>query len=96
MSDLEIQIENDQLRKLLNTAFDCGLNTMGAVGIGMASYKIVKDSLGVPMTKMAILKMALALTEGATVVQYLQDAKILPLYPFVKKKYINESTKPNF
>ena len=43
---------------LMNEAYDAGLVTLGAVGVGFASKKILKDRLGVPSTPLSIAKFA--------------------------------------
>ena len=69
---------------LLNEAFDAGLITLGAVGVGIASKKVIKDGLGVPSTPVGVIKLALAVAGGSILVQYLQKKKMLPNDP-VKK-----------
>ena len=70
---------------LMNEAYDAGLITLGAVGVGFASKKILKDGLGVPLTPMSIAKLAVAIAGGSILVQYLQKKDLLPNDP-VKKK----------
>ena len=41
---------------IMNEAFDAGLVTLGAVGVGFFSKRILKDGLGVPSTPMTIAK----------------------------------------
>ena len=69
---------------LMNEAFDAGLITLGAVGVGFVSKKVVKDGLGVPSTPVGVFKLALAVAGGSILVQYLQKKKLLPDDP-VKK-----------
>ena len=69
---------------LMNEAFDAGLITLCAVGVGFASKKVVKDGLGVPSTPVGVIKLALAVAGGSILVQYLQKNKFLPNDP-VKK-----------
>ena len=69
---------------LMNEAFDAGLITLGAVGVGFASKKVIKDGLGVPSTPVGVLKLALAVAGGSILVQFLQKKKFLPNNP-VKK-----------
>ena len=70
---------------LMNEAFDAGLITLGAVGVGFASKKILKDGLGVPSTPSSIAKLTVAIAGGSILVQYLQKKDLLPNDP-VKKK----------
>ena len=69
---------------LMNEAFDAGLITLGVVGVGFASKKVVKDGLGVPSTPVGVIRLALAVAGGSILVQYLQKKKMLPNDP-VKK-----------
>ena len=69
---------------LMNEAFDAGLVTLGVVGVGFASKKVFKDGLGVPSTPMGVAKLAVAITGGTLLVQYLQKKDLLPNDP-VKK-----------
>ena len=70
---------------LMNEAYDVGVVTLGAVGVGFASKKILKNGLGVPSTPMSIAKLAVAIAGGSILVQYLQKKDLLPNDP-VKKK----------
>ena len=70
---------------LMNEAFDASLVTVGAVGVGFVSKKALKDGLGVPSTPMGVFKLAVAITGGSLLVQYLQKQDLLPNDP-VKKK----------
>ena len=53
---------------LMSEAFDAGLITLGAVDVGFASKKILKDGLGVPSTPMSIAKLAVAIAGGSLLV----------------------------
>ena len=66
---------------LMNEAYDTGLVTLGAVGVGFASKKILKDGLGVPSTPLSIAKLAVAIAGGSILVQYLQKKNMLPNDP---------------
>ena len=70
---------------LMNEVYDAGLVTLGAVGVGFASKKILKDGLGVPSTPMTIAKLAVAIVGGSILVQYLQKKDLLPNDPIKKK-----------
>ena len=70
---------------LMNEAFDAGLVTLRAVGVGFASKKILKDGLGVPSTPMTIAKLAAAIAGGSILVQCLQKKNMLPNDPIKKK-----------
>ena len=69
---------------LMNAAFDAFLTTLGAVGVGFATKKVIKDGLGVPSTPMGVAKLAVAIAGGSLLVQYLQKKNLLPDDP-VKK-----------
>ena len=69
---------------IMNEAFDAGPVTLGAVGVGFVSKKILKDGLGVPSTPMSITKLAVAIAGGSILVQYLPKKNMLPNDP-VKK-----------
>ena len=70
---------------IMNEAFDAGLVTLGVVGVGFVSKKVLKDRLGVPSTPVSIAKLAVAIAGGSILVQYLQNKNMLPNDP-VKKK----------
>ena len=72
------------MENLANEAYDAGLITLGAVGVGFVSRKAFKDGLGVPSTPMGIAKLAVAIAGGSLLVQYLQKKNVLPDDP-VKK-----------
>ena len=74
---------------LMNEAYDAGLLTLGAVGVGFASKKILKYRLGVPSTPLSIAKFAVAIARGSILVHYVQKKNMLPNDP-VKKKTSSE------
>ena len=53
---------------LMNEAYNAGLITLGAVSVGFASKKILKDGLGVPTTPMTVTKLAVAIAGGSLLV----------------------------
>ena len=63
---------------VMNEAFDAGLITLGAVGVGFATKRVVKDGLGVPSTPVGVFKLSLAIAGESLLVQYLQKKKLLP------------------
>ena len=63
---------------LMNEAYDAGLLTLGAVGVGFASKKILKDGLGIPSTAISIAKLVVAIAGGSILVQYWQKKDLLP------------------
>ncbi len=64
--------------------YEAAVLTVGAVGVSyaIASRKLTKDTLGVPMTLSGSAKLALAFGLSAIGVKTLKDKKILPDNPF--------------
>ena len=58
--------------------------TLGAVGVGFASKKIVKDDLEVPTKPMSLVKLAAAIAGGSLIVKMLQKKEFIPVDPFKK------------
>ena len=56
--------------EILKAAYDASLITLGAVGVGFASKKIVNDGLGVPTSPMPLVKLAAAIAVGSLIVNY--------------------------
>ena len=51
--------------EVLNGLYNAGLITLGAVGISMASQKILKDDLGVTRSTQRVLRLAIAFGSGS-------------------------------
>lgn len=80
-----IPFENKMKRKdVLNTVYNAGLLTLGAVAASMASKKIFKDDLGVARDSKKLLRMAVAVGGGSLLVKFLQKKDYLPSEPFNK------------
>ncbi len=62
--------------------YEAAVLTAGAVGVSIASRKLTKDTLGVPMTLNGYAKLALAFGISAIGVKALKDKKWLPDNPF--------------
>ena len=69
-------------KQTMNELFDSTLVTLGAVGLGMVSRKIVKDGLSTPSTLMSTLKLAVGIGVSTLGVKYVQDKKWIPENPF--------------
>ena len=67
---------------VMNTAYNAGLITLGAVGTSMASKKLFRYDTGVSSTTQGIMKLALAVGGGALVVKYMQKAGYVPEEPW--------------
>ena len=57
---------------VMNTAYNAGLITLGAVGTSMASKKLFRYDTGVSNTTQGILKLSFAVSCGALLVKYAQ------------------------
>ena len=62
----------------MNTAYNAGLITLGAVGTSMASKKLFRYDTGVSISTQGIMKLALAVDGGALLVKYMQKAGTFP------------------
>lgn len=69
---------------VLNTLYNAGLITLGAVGTAVVSKKVTKDGLGVSdkSSPQNILKLAVAVGGGSILVKYLQKMKYVPEEPW--------------
>ena len=57
---------------VMNTIYNAGLITLGAVGTSMVSRKLMKDGLGVAdKSTQGVLKLAVAVGGGSILVKYL-------------------------
>ena len=63
---------------VMNTVYDAGLITLGAVGTSMASKKLTKYEMGVSNSTQGIFKLFLAVGGGSLLVKYLQKSGYAP------------------
>ena len=68
--------------EVLNGLYNAGLITLGAVGISMASQKILKDDLGVTRSAQRVLRLVVAIGGGSVLVKFLQKKEYVPAEPF--------------
>ena len=68
--------------EVLNGLYNAGLITLGAVGISMASQKILKDDLGVTRSTQRVLRLAIAFGSGSLLIKFLQKKEYVPAKPF--------------
>ena len=68
--------------KMSKEVYDAVLLTAGAVGISMASKKILKEPLGTPENAKGMLKLAVSVSLSSLLVSYLKEKKYLPDDPF--------------
>ena len=68
---------------VMNTIYNAGLITLGAVGTSMISKKLMKDGLGVTNNSaQGVLKLAVAVGGGSVMVKYLQKMGYVPEEPW--------------
>ena len=68
---------------VMNTIYNAGLITLGAVATLMVSNKLMKDGLGVTNNStQGILKLAVAVGGGLILVKYLQKMGYVPEEPW--------------
>ena len=67
---------------VMNTLYNAGLITLGAVATSMVTRKLMKDGLGVPGSTQGILKLVVAVGGGSVLVRYLQKMNYVPEEPF--------------
>ena len=67
--------------EVLNGLYNAGLITLGAVGISMASKKLLKDDLGVIRSTQRVLRLAVAVGGGSVLVKSLQKKEYVPAEP---------------
>jgi len=70
-----VSITKDQAMKI---AYDAGLTTLGAAGVGFVSKKALKIELGLPKTGEGIAKMVGAVAIGSALVSYMKQKKWIP------------------
>jgi hypothetical protein len=68
--------------KMSKEVYDAVLLTAGAVGISMASKKILKEPLGTLENVKGMLKLAVSVSLSSLLVSYLKEKKCLPDDPF--------------
>ena len=59
-------------QELVDAAKDAAMTTAGAVGVGYLSKKVLKEDLGVPLSGMNIVKLAVAIGAGTALVKMLE------------------------
>ena len=59
-------------QEIIDATKDAVMTTNGAVGVGYLGKKILKEDLGVPLSGMNIVKMALAIGTGTALVKMLE------------------------
>ncbi|CAB3977104.1 Hypothetical predicted protein [Paramuricea clavata] len=62
--------------------YNAVLLTAGAVGISMASKKLLKEPLGTPENAKGMAKLAISVSLSSLLVSYLKEKKYLPDDPF--------------
>ena len=67
---------------MINTVYDAGLITLGAVGTSMVSKKLVKYDTGVSNSLQGIFKLFLAVGGGSSLVKYAQKMEYFPEDPW--------------
>ena len=68
---------------VMNTIYNAGLITLGAVGTSMVSRKLMKDGLEVAdKSTQGVLKLAVAVGGGSILVKYLQKSGYVPEEPW--------------
>ena len=68
--------------EVLNRLYNAGLITLGAVGVSMASQKLLKDDLGVTRSAQRVLRLAVAVGGVSVLVKFLQKKDYVPADPF--------------
>ena len=69
---------------VMNTVYNAGLITLGAIGTSMVSKKLMKDGLGIAdkSSVQGIFKLAVAVGGGSILVKYLQKSGYVPEEPW--------------
>ena len=65
-------------KDVINDVYTAAAITAGAVGVSMASRKLLKTPLGVPENVNGALKLAAAVGLGTLLVKTLQEKKYIP------------------
>ena len=68
--------------EVLNGLYNAGLIMLGAVGVSMASQKLLKDDLGVTRSTQRLLRLAVAVGGGSVLEKFLQKKEYVPAEPF--------------
>ena len=71
--------------KYTNMFYNSALTTLGALGIGFISRKVMRDSLGTPVTLQGSVKLGLVIGLSNILVNYMETMKYLPATIPVKK-----------
>ena len=70
------------MNDVMNTLYNTGLITLGAVATSLVSRKLMKNGLGVTGSTQGVLKLAAAVGGGSVLVKYLQKMNCVPEEPF--------------
>ena len=71
--------------EMTEEVYNAVLLTAGAVGISMASKKLLKEPLGTPDNVKGMLKLAVSVSLSSLLVSYLKEKKYIPDDPFKPK-----------
>ena len=69
-------------KEVMNELYDSTIITLGAVGVGMITRKVISDGLSTPSSLVPTLKLAAAVGLSSLAVKYAQDKKWIPSNPF--------------
>ncbi|CAB3977705.1 Hypothetical predicted protein [Paramuricea clavata] len=75
-------VEMSKESKMTMEVYNAVLLTAGAVGISMASKKLLKEPLGTPENVKGMAKLAISVSLSSLLVSYLKEKKYLPDDPF--------------
>ena len=70
--------------KMGGEVYDALILTAGAIGISMASKKLLKEPLGTPESAKGMMKLAVSVSLPSLLVAYLKKNKFIPDDPFKK------------
>jgi hypothetical protein len=68
--------------KMANEVYDAVLLTAGAVGVSLASKKILEEPLGTPENAKGFVKLAVSVSLSSLLISYLKGKKFIPDDPF--------------
>ena len=71
--------------KYANIFYNSALTTRGVIGLGFVSRKVMKDSLGTPVTLQGSLKLGLIISLTNILVNYMETMKCIPTTIPIKK-----------
>ncbi|CAB3983700.1 Hypothetical predicted protein [Paramuricea clavata] len=89
MSKVNADDVTDDRSDMGGEVYDALLLTAGAIGVSMASKKLLKEPLGTPENTKGMLKLAVSVSLSSLLVAYLKKHKFIPdnpTRPVVKKK----------